>query len=199
MNQNPRSRSSRITGHGVPEYPDIYYHLNNPPKGDEVVEFEKTGKLWFSNGDLHREDGPAAIFPDGRKDWFLNGKRHRIDGPAVIEPNGKTEWYVSDKRHREDGPAYEHVSGRKEWFINGKPHREDGPAVVDPEGANEWFFNGVQYTQEQFPMNRVKHVENNIALFNEEELQQVSLIVKKLLTLRKNLKPTPKPALGKDI
>lgn len=176
---------------------DIYYHLHNPPKGDEIVNFDNTGKLWFSNGDLHREDGPAVIFPDGRKDWFINGKRHRIDGPAVIEPNGKTEWYVNDKRHREDGPAYEHVSGRQEWFLNGKPHREDGPAVVDPEGVNEWFFNGVQYTQDDFPFNHVKQIENNMIFLNEEELQQVSLIVKKMLVLRKSLKPSTSPVPGK--
>jgi hypothetical protein len=33
---------------------------------------------------LHRENGPAVIHPDGSYEWFLNGKRHRIGGPAVM-------------------------------------------------------------------------------------------------------------------
>ena len=45
-------------------------------------------------GQLHRENGPAIIYPGGTKEYFLNGKRHRIDGPA-IEYRGKDfeYWY----------------------------------------------------------------------------------------------------------
>ena len=172
---------------------DIYYITNNPPQEDKTVEFDD-GIISFKNGEVHQEDGPAIVWKNGQRDWFLNGKRHRIDGPAVIEPNGKTEWWVNDKRHREDGPAFEHINGRKEWFFNGKPHRVDGPAVVDPEGVNEWFINGVQYTPDEFPFSHVKHVEKNITFLNEEELHQVSLIVKKMLALRKSLKSSKSSA-----
>ena len=34
--------------------------------GDSVV--------WFKNGAIHRVDGPAIDFKDGRKVWALNGK-----------------------------------------------------------------------------------------------------------------------------
>lgn len=30
---------------------------------------------FWKNGDYHREDGPALIWPDGRKEWYFFGKR----------------------------------------------------------------------------------------------------------------------------
>ena len=30
-------------------------------------------KRWFHNGKLHRENGPAIIYPSGFKYWYLNG------------------------------------------------------------------------------------------------------------------------------
>lgn len=30
--------------------------------------------VWFKNGNIHREDGPAIEFTDGRKLWALNGR-----------------------------------------------------------------------------------------------------------------------------
>jgi len=32
-------------------------------------------QLWFRNGQLHREEGPAAVWPNGTRRWFLNGVR----------------------------------------------------------------------------------------------------------------------------
>ena len=51
---------------------------------------------WYLNGKLHREDGPAIEFNDGRKYWYLNNKLHRIDGPAREYANGN-DWYINDK------------------------------------------------------------------------------------------------------
>ena len=51
-------------------------------------------KLWYLNGNLHREDGPAVEWPDGQKEWFLKGKLHREDGPAVERSNGSKFWYL---------------------------------------------------------------------------------------------------------
>lgn len=50
-----------------------------------------------SFGQLHREDGPAAVYPDGRQYWYRNGQFHRDDGPAVFYPNGMQLWYRNDK------------------------------------------------------------------------------------------------------
>ena len=43
---------------------------------------------------LHREDGPAIIFPNSAVVWFQNGLRHCKDGPAIIWANGDKEWWV---------------------------------------------------------------------------------------------------------
>jgi hypothetical protein len=31
-------------------------------------------KIWYLNGELHREDGPAIEYTKGDKEWWLNGK-----------------------------------------------------------------------------------------------------------------------------
>jgi hypothetical protein len=59
-------------------------------------------------------------YDDGSQMWFLNGKIHREDGPAIIGSDGCQLWYLNDKCHREDGPAVIHPDGRQEWWLNGK-------------------------------------------------------------------------------
>ena len=46
---------------------EIVFHVNN-------------------RGELHCEDGPAVIHPDGYQAWYQNGLRHRAEGPAVVYP-----------------------------------------------------------------------------------------------------------------
>ena len=36
-------------------------------------------KRWFKDGQYHREDGPAVIFPDDTKFWWLNDKLYSFD------------------------------------------------------------------------------------------------------------------------
>ena len=43
---------------------------------------------------LHREDGPAVVYPNGRFEWWVNGQRHRVDGPAAIWLGVGIEWYI---------------------------------------------------------------------------------------------------------
>ena len=78
---------------------------------------------WRYNGELHREDGPAVIWPDGTQVWWQNNKIHRVDGPAVIEANGTQFWYQ-----------------------NGELHREDGPAIIYPDGTQVWWQDGIDVT-----------------------------------------------------
>ena len=47
------------------------------------------------NGKLHREDGPAIEWTNGRKEWWINGERHREDGPAIVRTNGPNRWYMN--------------------------------------------------------------------------------------------------------
>ena len=75
--------------------------------------------------------------------WYkFNGQLHRDEGPAVIYYNGKKEWYKHGKLHREDGPAVEWKDGTQYWYKNGLKHREDGPAVIYSDGGKSWYLNG---------------------------------------------------------
>ena len=101
------------------------YYLNNKIQN----------KIFYLNGKLHREDGPAIIYyyDNGQilsEHYFLNGKHHREDGHTIIYyyQNGKIErefYYLNDKRHRENGPAYIHYhkNGKidyEEYYLNNK-------------------------------------------------------------------------------
>ena len=67
----------------------------------------------------------VKVSSDGTRVWFLNGKLHREDGPAIECTNGANNWFLNGKRHREDGPAIEYDSGHKYWYINGEQLTED--------------------------------------------------------------------------
>jgi len=53
-------------------------------------------RVWYLNGERHREDGPALETAAGGKAWYLNGKLHREDGPAIEYANGHCVWYEND-------------------------------------------------------------------------------------------------------
>ena len=61
---------------------------------------------------------------DGTKSWWLNGELHREDGPAAEYANGDKAWYLNGELHREDGPAIERANGDKAWWLNGKQYTE---------------------------------------------------------------------------
>ena len=105
---------------------------------------------------IHRDDGPAVIYNDGRKKWYKNGKLHREDGPAFIYADGSSEWYKNGKRHRDDGPAVIYNHGRKAWYKDGKRHRDDGPAIIFPNGETKYYINGNEYSKEDFNKMRKK-------------------------------------------
>jgi hypothetical protein len=54
------------------------------------------------SGQVHRDNGPALIFPDGTKKWYYFGLPHRLNGPAVIYPDGSEEWVVNGNRIPDD-------------------------------------------------------------------------------------------------
>ena len=94
--------------------PDLEYDeegdlLDGVYDSGEVIEY-------FSDGKLHRDDGPAIEYPDGHKEWWCHGKIHREGGPALIWCDGDKEWWVNGQVHREDGPAVEEDNGHKEWW-----------------------------------------------------------------------------------
>ena len=67
------------------------------------IEEDKYGdKSWYVDGKLHRLNGPAIEFADGRKYWFVDGKLHRLDGPAIEYANGDKAWWVDGKNLTEE-------------------------------------------------------------------------------------------------
>jgi len=109
----------------------------------------KIGNMYYNDDEiLHKEDGPAASYPDGRLRWYKDGKLHREDGPAVIYPNGIQEWYKDGKYHREDGPAIIYSDGRQYWYKYDKLHREDGPAIIRPDGSQFWYKDGKPHRED---------------------------------------------------
>ena len=88
----------------------------------QYIEIDKNGnKYHYSNKKMtrcHRVDGPAVEYKDGLCIWYFNGKIHREDGPAITW-NGSYEWWTNGKLHKEDGPAIDPVNGNKEWYLHG--------------------------------------------------------------------------------
>lgn len=65
---------------------------------NDIICYDNSERqMWTKNGRIHREDGPAYIHINGRKEWWLEGKVHRIDGPAVESSNGEKFWYYYGK------------------------------------------------------------------------------------------------------
>jgi hypothetical protein len=97
-------------------YKGILHNLSQPS-----IRRENGDEMWYKDGILHREKGPASTV--SRRDgkcyfWYKEGKYHRVGGPACITPTVKC-WYIDGKLHRTDGPAVIRSNGNKEWHING--------------------------------------------------------------------------------
>jgi hypothetical protein len=59
---------------------------------DGLLEF------FDNNRKYHRTAGPAVTFPDGDTYWFIHGTMHREDGPARIWPErGIETWCKNDE------------------------------------------------------------------------------------------------------
>jgi hypothetical protein len=75
------------------------------------------------------------IYPDGTKLWYLNGKLHREDGPAIEYLNGYKEWYLEGEQLTEEeynrrmNPVQqltiEYLNGYKEWYLEGEQLTEE--------------------------------------------------------------------------
>jgi hypothetical protein len=116
--------------------PDQWGHMTG-------IFTDRSQTVYLSNGQFHREDGPAVEWSNGTKIWYRNGQLHREDGgPATEYPDGYKAWYRNGQYHREGGPAIENQYGGKSWYRNGQPHREDGPALEHASGHKEWYRNG---------------------------------------------------------
>jgi len=78
-----------------------------------------------SDGQLHRDGGPAVEMANRDEYWYQNGRLHRDDGPAIEYGDGSRCWYRNGRLHRDDGPAVEMANGTKYWYRNGKCRKRD--------------------------------------------------------------------------
>ena len=100
-------------------------------------------KKWINkNGLYHREekDGPAVERIDGNKLWYKNGELHREGGPACEYFNGIKYWYINGKNHREDGPAIEWANGSKSYYLNGNKVEEKDLPINKRRRESMLFF-----------------------------------------------------------
>jgi hypothetical protein len=126
--------------------------------GSIRANFHLTYRYYF-----HME--PTMHVKFGDQEWRVNGELHRTDGPAIIWADGRQEWHVNGLPHRTDGPALIRADGAQAWYINGKLHRSGGPAVIWPDGAQEWFIDGKNITKQ---VNRWMEKQNITWSFDEE-------------------------------
>lgn len=67
----------------------------------ECTTYSNGDKYWrISNGQYHREDGPAVETTTGTKYWYRYDVLHRDDGPAIewLDGSGNTAYYINGKR-----------------------------------------------------------------------------------------------------
>ena len=85
------------------------------------LEKQKDGTmLWFKDGVLHKEDGPAMVTKDKTMSWFRHGKLHSYnDQPAITTPDGFKAWYDTGVRHRSDAPAIINTDGSVSFYFLG--------------------------------------------------------------------------------
>lgn len=124
--------------------------------GDYVMYDERGRQIWYRNGKIHRDNGPAITYPDGmREEWYHDGLLHRLDGPAAsYDEQGIYIWYLNGIIHRHDGPAVINRDGTQEWFQNGSRHRLDGPAWYT-EAKSKWFLHGEEQPIVEFRKNTI--------------------------------------------
>jgi hypothetical protein len=107
----------------------------------DVIEYVATERIFAFKTRIFSGCHPYLDSRTGATSWYSNGKLHREDGPAEEWINGDKFWFKNGKLHREDGPAKKYVCGRKEWWLNGEccyhDHqlRIDGTHNVDKEGC----------------------------------------------------------------
>jgi len=136
------------------------------PQQDSTMTTENGIKYWRNKkGEIHRTDGPAVEYSNGKKAWYQNNLYHREDGPAVEFADGTKQWWVNGKRLTEQefqaktkpktqqNVQTQHTKstmiidaqGNQCWYLNGKLHREEGPAVVCENGDKAWWIKGERH------------------------------------------------------
>jgi hypothetical protein len=138
---------------------------------------------YFQHGLIHNENGPALVEHTGnytRSMWYLNGNLHREDGPAIEHIDNKSnknyyEYWINGKKHRLGGPAIIHPSNTEIWYCEGVIERTDGPAIINRNGASDvgkqWFIRNRDVTKIYKRWSRRRNIEmdgENFGIFRME-------------------------------
>jgi hypothetical protein len=90
-----------------------------------IFSEDDQGMHWKNEvGEYHRLDGPALITSD-HSIWYRNGFVHREGGPACIFVSGSESWVQNGHHHCLEGPARRFKSGMPHgideitWFVRG--------------------------------------------------------------------------------
>lgn len=115
----------------------------------KLISPDSEGKILYINsqGDYHRNDGPAIIHTDGKVEYYYHGKLHRENNePAVIFPNGSNIYYSWGIKTRWNGPAEtiinEDGSSIQKYYIENQLSRRSGPAVIHSNGEYLYYESG---------------------------------------------------------
>lgn len=124
-------------------------------KPQEQYEEKNNRKVHHRNGFLFREeyeDGGVAVVK-----YYEEGKLHRVDGPALEFADGRKEYYKHGALHCETGPAVITATGVQQYFKQGVLHRLNGPAVIYPT-HEEWWVEGKKIEAPADSLNRKNHL-----------------------------------------
>jgi hypothetical protein len=135
----------------------MYWKNIGVEKATPTIKGYPVAKYLHTKAVLHREDGPAEIYPAKHlynviyykaeaERWYYEGKLHRIGGPALINI------------HPPEAEDYDDLDNsiwqlKEEWCLHGRTHREDGPAITYWDGNQRWLLNGLYIdvsSQEEF-------------------------------------------------
>ena len=109
------------------------HNLNLHDPDDIKLELEQYQK--YAPVGAYADEEFAMKFNNGATVYFKNGKVSREKGPAVIFPNWDEVYAVGGKMHRKDGPAYVERSlfdGTRAYYMqDGKLHNLNGPAILE--------------------------------------------------------------------
>ena len=91
----------------------------------------------------------VLVYED-RTEWLnMEGQLHRVDGPAVVYNDGKTEWWVNGQLHRIDGPAIECFYMSPSWLVNKILSGTKGLDNVS-YSSEQWWIEGNRLTEEEW-------------------------------------------------
>lgn len=120
---------------------------------DDLPAYETTimvdaMRIWYYNGEIHRDDKPAVTIFHNYKVWYKHGKTHRDNEPAVEWDltNGYNDGFIKlweRPRHRAIKDMVS-ITDYKIWYKDGLLHREDGHAFIDNVGVGHYYINGIE-------------------------------------------------------